>query len=1039
MRKKLRVSVIAAALAALPTLPANAAGLGKLTVLSGLGQPLRAELDISASREELSSLAAKVAPQESFRQANIEYSGVLSGLRFTLDKRSGGQPYFRISSDRAIGEPFLDLLVELSWSSGRLVREYTFLLDPPELSKPVVDIPPPVSAPVVAPAPTPAARREVEKPAPAPVAAKPVEKAAEKPVEKPVEKPAEKPVVEKPVEKPVEKKAVVEKAVKPAPAAKPAPAPKAVPEPKAAPEPKVVPEPKVIPEPKAAPEKIAPEAKTPAAESAESSAATTRTVRKGETLGKIAAQTRPEGVNLDQMLVALYRNNQEAFDGANMNRLKTGKILSVPEKDAIISVDAAEARKLVVAQSADFESYRRKLAGAVAESAPAKEEAPKQSSVGKIAPKVEDKAPVATGKDKLQVSKAEAGADSAKLKTLEEEKIAKDKALKEAQARIADLEKNVADMRKLAELKSQAAADLQKQAAKPAPVAEPAKKPEPAKADAAKPVATPKAIEVPKVVEIPKAAEAPKAGPAKPEAKPAEAAKPAAVPPAPKKPVALESEPEVEPDFLDENGPLVFGGGGVLALLAGYLGFSAWRRKKNAQAAASNESVLSSSSVLDVTSSEGLSQIDGQPSEFGAADVPGFGSGEGVDPIREADTFMAYGRDAQAEEILVDALSKTPENLPVYLKLLEIYAARKSVGQFNAIADSLKTQTGGVGPEWDRAVSLGQVIDPANALYGDAAAEQAALVESPAVAAPVAAPAEVVNEEPAPLDLDFDLPGTTEPAPAAEAEPASASVEFDVTAPTEEVAAEAAAPAAEEVASLDFDLGLGDTPAESAPVETAAAPVEEAANALDIDFDLGDLSTPAATPAAETVAPAVEAAVDTNALDFDLDLGAEATPAAESAAAAIAADAEPAALDLDFDLDLGTPPAVDAAVAAASSDAAAPLDFDFDLGTPASDAPSVDLALESAETAAPPLDLSGISLDLGEPAAEAAPDLDLSAGLDTPPVEEDRPEVTTKLELAQAYEEMGDREGAKELFQEVLAEGSAAQRAIATEKLASLG
>ncbi|HEY3431996.1 MAG TPA: FimV/HubP family polar landmark protein [Rhodocyclaceae bacterium] len=1038
MRKKLRVSVIAAALAALPTLPAHAAGLGKLTVLSGLGQPLRAELDISASREELSSLTAKVAPQESFRQANIEYSGVLSGLRFTLDKRSGGQPYFRISSDRAIGEPFLDLLVELSWSSGRLVREYTFLLDPPELSKPVVDIPPPVSAPVVAPAPTPAARREVEKPAPAPapVAAKPVEKVAEKPVEKPVEKPAEKPVVEKPVEKPVEKKAVAEKAVKPAPAAKPAPAPKVAPEPKAAPESKVV------PEPKAAPEKIAPEAKTPAPESAESTAATTRTVRKGETLGKIAAQTRPEGVNLDQMLVALYRNNQEAFDGANMNRLKTGKILSVPEKDAIISVDAAEARKLVVAQSADFESYRRKLAGAVAESAPAKEEAPKQSSVGKIAPKVEDKAPVATGKDKLQVSKAEAGADSAKLKTLEEEKIAKDKALKEAQARIVDLEKNVADMRKLAELKSQAAADLQKQAAKPAPVAEPAKKPEPAKADAAKPVATPKAIEVPKVVEIPKAPEAPKAEPAKPEAKPAEAAKPTAVPPAPKKPVALESEPEVEPDFLDENGPLVFGGGGVLALLAGYLGFSAWRRKKNAQAAASNESVLSSSSVLDVTSSEGLSQIDGQPSEFGAADVPGFGSGEGVDPIREADTFMAYGRDAQAEEILVDALSKTPENLPVYLKLLEIYAARKSVGQFNAIADSLKTQTGGAGPEWDRAVSLGQVIDPANALYGGAAAEQAALVEAPVVAAPVAAPAEVVDEEPAPLDLDFDLPGTAEPAAATEAEPASASVEFDVTAPAEEVAAEAAAPAAEEVASLDFDLGLGDTPAEPAPVETAAAPVEEAANALDIDFDLGDLSTPAATPAAETVAPAVEAAVDANALDFDLDLGAEATPAAESAAAAIAADAadaEPAALDLDFDLDLGTPPAVDAAVAAASSDAAAPLDFDFDLGTPASDAPSVDLALESAETAAPPLDLSGISLDLGEPAAEAAPDLDLSAELETPPVEEDRPEVTTKLELAQAYEEMGDREGAKELFQEVLAEGSAAQRAIATEKLASLG
>jgi pilus assembly protein FimV len=1019
MRKKLRVSVIAAAVAALSATSAHAAGLGKLTVLSGLGQPLRAELDISAAREELPSLTAKIAPQESFRQANIEYSGVLSGLRFTLDKRGNGQPYFRISSDRAIGEPFLDMLVELSWSSGRLVREYTFLLDPPELTKPVAaDVPPPVNAPVAAPA-APATPAVAPTPAPAPAPVVPTPRVTEKfapagskPADKPVvaekaEKPAEKPVAEKPTPKVVDK-----------PVGKPAEKPV-----------------EKVAEKPAAPVKTAPAEGT-----------STRTVRKGETLGKIAAETKPEGVNLDQMLVALYRNNQEAFDGGNMNRLKTGKILSVPEQEAVAAVNAGEARKFIVTQSADFEGYRRKLAGAVAEGAAAKEEAPKQSSTGKIAPKVEEKAPAATGKDKLQVSRTEVGADAGKLKALEEEKVAKEKALKDAQGRIAELEKNVSDLRKLAELKSQAAADLQKQAAKPAP--EPVKKPEPAAkpAEPAKPVETakpaepPKAAEAPKAVEPPKVAEASKSEVKAEEAKPAEAPKadapkPAA-PPAPKKPVVFEPEPE--PDFMEENGPLVFGGAGVVALLAGFLGFSAWKRKKNARAVAATESALSSSSVLDVTSSEGLSQVDGQPSEFGAADVAGFGTGEGVDPIREADTFMAYGRDAQAEEILVDALSKTPENLPVYLKLLEIYSARKSVGQFNAIAESLKGQTNGAGPEWDRAVALGQVIDPSNALYSPVAVAQTSLVEEAPAPTVEAAPAE---EAAAPLDLDFNLsPAEAAPAaPAVEEAPAPAAEDaglaFEPTPAVEPAPApaeETPAAAAEEVASLDFDLDLGAPAAETPAAPEAPAPVAEAGG-LDIDFDL-DLAPAAPAVVEEPAAPAA----DGNVLDFDLDLGAPGeAPAAEAAAPAVPAEAAP--LDLDFDLDLGSP-AVDAAVAATAAEAA-PLDFDFDLGAPAGDTTPVDLALSTPEAAAPPLDLADIDLSLDTPAAEVAAEVpaEPAAAEAVPEVEEERPEVTTKLELAQAYEEMGDKEGAKELFQEVLAEGNSTQKATAAEKLAALG
>ncbi|HET7775743.1 MAG TPA: hypothetical protein VFK74_05195, partial [Azospira sp.] len=113
---------------------AEAAGLGKLTVLSSLGQPLRAEVEIGANREELSGMTAHLATQDAFKQAGVDYVSTLSDLRFSLDKRPNGTSVVRITSSRPVNEPFLDFLVELNWATGRLVREYTFLLDPPEVA-----------------------------------------------------------------------------------------------------------------------------------------------------------------------------------------------------------------------------------------------------------------------------------------------------------------------------------------------------------------------------------------------------------------------------------------------------------------------------------------------------------------------------------------------------------------------------------------------------------------------------------------------------------------------------------------------------------------------------------------------------------------------------------------------------------------------------------------------------------------------------------------------------------------------------------------
>ena len=137
MNLRLRSSVWAVAsslaLAAWP-LTTEAAGLGKVNVFSALGQPLRAELEIFATREELSGMKAQLASPEAFRQAGVDYTATLSGITLSIDKRPNGQPIIRLSSAKPINDPFVDLLLELNWPTGRLLREYTFLLDPPEFS-----------------------------------------------------------------------------------------------------------------------------------------------------------------------------------------------------------------------------------------------------------------------------------------------------------------------------------------------------------------------------------------------------------------------------------------------------------------------------------------------------------------------------------------------------------------------------------------------------------------------------------------------------------------------------------------------------------------------------------------------------------------------------------------------------------------------------------------------------------------------------------------------------------------------------------------
>jgi len=120
-----------ASVTALP-LSALALGLGRLTVDSGLGQPLSARVELTAAqKDELDTLSAKIADPSVYRDNNVQYPAAMSRARVSVEQGPNNQYYLKVSTQQAVNEPFLDLIVEVNWATGRVVRNYTFLLDPP--------------------------------------------------------------------------------------------------------------------------------------------------------------------------------------------------------------------------------------------------------------------------------------------------------------------------------------------------------------------------------------------------------------------------------------------------------------------------------------------------------------------------------------------------------------------------------------------------------------------------------------------------------------------------------------------------------------------------------------------------------------------------------------------------------------------------------------------------------------------------------------------------------------------------------------------
>ena len=933
MSWKLRVLV--PAILAAPQ-AAFALGLGDIRLNSALNEPLSAEIDLVAvAADEVDTVRAQLAPRELFDRYGLDRPSYLDTVSFRVGKGRDGRSVLLVRSAAPIGEPFVTFLVELNWPRGKLLREYTVLLDPPVFT------------------------------------------------------PAE----------PARAAAVATPRVVSQPAAARAPAPVAEP---------------VSAEPPAAPAGSAAPSVVHSMERPDS-----YPVQRNDTLYQIAAQlTGGNRRETQRMMIALFRANARAFDG-NINRLQQGAVLRVPGPDDVAAIGAGEAAREISRQTAEWR-------GSVA--APAEPE---------------------TGRLKLVTPQEQAAPAGA----------AAEAAQSAASARVRQLEQELVESRRLLELKSAELAALQHKlsgAAAPAP------------ATAAPPPA--------------REAATPENAPPAPEAAPP-AVEPAAAPP--KKPRKKKSSPPTaeaaEPSLLDRvTGNWQYLVGAAAVVLVGLLGFGFLRRRRE------DEFEEPFGTAGAAAPAYGAAQVrtagaESHPSivvEERAASEPvagvrpedTFSSESAVnidhsDPLAEADFHMAYGLHDQAADLIKLALEKEPNRRDLKNKLLEVYFVWGNKDRFLEVARDLQSTRQDAAPgEWERIVIMGRQIAPEHAMFaGTLSTAAMGAMDVNLEGGQTRVDVELMSPPPAAADadggidldlgqalgerasedetghgelLDLDVGG---PAPGnATAElptiemprPAERTAEL----PTVEMPASDVASTAEQP-QLDRS---GETIRESFSLPAAAAiPAVDATAELSVDdlgIDLGELEALGATNEAQV--PGID---DTSTMLTQISEADDATrfaPHIEEALGAVEQDSGrtevlpqlPAGGDVSEFEPTQVSPVADTSAT----------EFTHVLETTA-EKPTLDFDL-SDSTLAEPIDMSmAAGPDAGSSESGHTERIDIT---EMPQLSDLEPvtlsEVGTKLDLARAYMDMGDPDGARSILQEVLSEGSASQKQEAQRLLDAL-
>jgi len=606
----LRIGLARGLLAFLLVLPgiSHALGLGDVHLNSPLNAPLDAEIElVNATPEDLATLEAKLASKETFARYGLDWPQFMSSITVTRDRSASGAHVLRIKSNETVTEPFLTLLIEATWARGRLVREYTVLLDPPVF------------------APNSVAPAQQTMPA-------------------------------------------VGGTVSSGQISRPA------------------------------------QTESQAAQPVAAGGGDSYEVQRGDSLSAIARRlSSSTGVRTDQAMVAIYRGNSGAFEG-DMNRLRAGAVLRMPGSEEIAAVSPSEASGEV-----------RRLAGSWAASSGTSD-----SGRLRLVPPSDSASPDATPGNAAEVDAL--------------------------QSRVRELEGQLTESKRMLELRNTELADLQAKLAasqqQPVPTAQPPVEqptPQPEAVTPQPEAAAPEAV-APTPEPAPTPAETPAATPAE---QPAQTAAP-----------AEEEGPSIV-DTLIENWYLI--AGALLLLILGVVFAKSRGKRKVAEfddnlgrlAEQGEDRLAQPMDSLSDTGRMRAPNMGAIPDDIlveesgthralqETQDIPlaptvrtdeTISSETAVnldqgDPLAEADFHMAYGLYDQAADLVRIAIQREPDRRDLKLKLLEVFFVWGNKEQFLTSARELSDSRADSGQgEWEKIVIMGRQIAPEDPMFSDSSA-----------------------------------------------------------------------------------------------------------------------------------------------------------------------------------------------------------------------------------------------------------------------------------------------------------------------------
>lgn len=873
---------------------AHPLGIGDIKLLSSLNQKLNAEIALVLSGEKPSDIQVHLAPPDKFNEAGIPWSYFLSEIRFETVVKPNGSVVIKLTSNEALKEPFLDLLLEVSWPKGNLYREFTVLVDPPAVYKEP-------SVPVLS---NPQTYQQTPEPLP-----------------------------------------------------------------------------------KEDRQSTARETQTHFATTGEYGP-----TKRNDTLWKIAEQVRTDGdVSVEQMMMALYQANSDAFYQPNVNALSTGKTLKIPERDAILKLSKKEA---LSAFNQQIEAWKNRLAPTSNPDTPLAQNEPPVNLLKLNAPAeapVNDKAIIEPGTGQNAETDVNAGSPINKAENSNE-----NPANETIQSEIAALKKQVEAMQKIIDLKDKELAELQKQPspeianATPTPViqTEPLNQP-----DIKKEIAPSSIVG---------SGEQASPTPATPNAQSQSTAAPTTTPtqttqPTPRaaqiaKPIS-QPKPATPPkgESTGDSYYSIVGGLGISMLsILGWL----WWRKRKVEEEMSHESMFASSTINKTyTSSSAIANDSTSPanpsanetssflSEFSATDFGNFDVDQNeIDPLSEADVYLAYGRFHQAEELIRHAINDFPLRDDCKLKLLEIFQATDNKVAFENYAKELE-RSGKKNdlPFWAKVIEMASEVCPNSSLFAPDPVNFSPIPENQPASINLSKHGSVQKEE-----LEDNTAFVN---PNSFSEPTINTV-FNQTDHTElgpsfspfDAPNDSLVNEENNYSSINFDHEILATkkPAVPQPDELNL----DADNLIDFNFE---------TP---EIAPKAAAKPETNIESLDFNDSAQDTDALQLAAAQDSnLTLEDSFEGFDFSFDDESLPSKKSKPDLTSN--AINEDFQFDFG--------LEIPLANS--------------------AEPISNQDVSDVSDN--------ELETKLDIAKAYIEMGDPDAAKKLVKEVMEQGTAEQKKIA--------